>query len=264
MAIVVAFSQPVPEKLLRKAVRSTQDAADTLGLRARGPSGFGFQITVGPQQPMGAVPINGGGQTFSSFVENESPEDPAKLSEQLQIDQMSIVYRTWRYISWEWQKARIDKLISPALDVILPACSPTMVRMEYLDRFYFNGVPSGARVSELLKTDCPYAAPGVIGKPSLWHTYSGVFTEETPSKKRLQQVHIDVLDHPTASALTPTRWVNCLTALEDRFEASFFDDPELGERFALPIYDDMHGKLKVLLDSIIQPAMSERIYLLKA
>jgi hypothetical protein len=264
MAAVVTFAHEVPDLALRRMLRAAEDAAFQAGLRSRH-STQAMQLIVGPQGISTTSPAGGlGGLLFNAPFEGDDGVPIAgRVAEQLQVDAASIVYRTWRYVSWSWQLERMRSMMTPALALARDVASIGTVRVEYLDRFWFDGEPQEAITSELLRVDCPQLAPHIFDRSDLWHVHTGAFLTPEPLK-RLQQVLVDALNAPEpgqAAAAPLKRWIHITTALEDRFPPEVLDDPRENADFPFDVFDAMHSDLKDLLASIITDTFAARIYL---
>jgi hypothetical protein len=261
MAAVATFAQPIPQVALRRVLRVAEDAAFAAGLRSRHAT-QGMQFIVAPQ---GVALPAGGPQGFmfnAVFEDDDGMPIPGRVAEQLQVDVNSIVYRTWRYVSWSWQVERMQSLMLPALTLAHDVASFATVRLEYLDRFWFDGEPEDAATSKLLRVACPQLAPHIFEERDLWHVHTGAFVRPDPVK-RLQQVLVDAINapEPGQTAGPMKRWVHITTAFEDRFPTELVDDPRERASFPFDVLDDMHSGLKDLLASIITSTFAARIYL---
>src|SRR5262249_33982930 len=154
MAAVVNFGQTIPDVALKRGLRVAEDAAFAAGLRSRH-STQAMQWVVAPQGMSAAGTASGGqGLVFNAvFVSEGGTPIPGRLAEQLQVDATSIIYRTWRYVSWSWQVERMRSLMLPALNLVRDVASFGRVRLEYLDRFWFDGELQEANTAELLRKD---------------------------------------------------------------------------------------------------------------
>ena len=262
MAAVVTFAQPVPDIALRRMLRAAEDILPA-GLRSRH-STQSLQLVVAPQGISTTGPAGGlHGVLFNAlFEDDDGTPTPGRVAEQFQVDATSIVYRTWRYVSWSWQVERMRSLMTAPLAIARDVASIGMARLEYLDRFWFEGEPQEAITSELLRVDCPALAPHIFERKDLWHVHTGAFLTPDPLK-RLQLVLVDALNAPApGQAAGPAkRWVNITTALEDRFPAETLDDPRENADFPFGLFADMHADLKDVLGSIITSNSAARIYL---
>jgi uncharacterized protein (TIGR04255 family) len=266
MACVVTFGQVVPGILLKRVLNVAEEAAFAAGLRSRH-SLRETQVTIGPD---GAVLPSQGpvqGQFFQSSIEvAEDAPVAVQVAEQLHVAQDKVMYRTWRYVSWAWQFERIQKLMLPLVAIVQDIVPISSQRLEYLDRFRWDGDLSHIDYSAVLKTDSPLIAPHVFSRSDLWHSYTGAFLPNGDDRKKLLQIHIDALDAQASPSapLPQTRWLHILTAREDRFNVPGVKESEQNAELIKLTFDSMHTELKNVLETMISDAMVERIYLWKS
>jgi uncharacterized protein (TIGR04255 family) len=263
MAALVTFSQPIPNLLLNKALKRSEDASFAAGLRSR-------HRTAGIAVVIDSVGVSSGaappmyGRIFNSLVEGEeTTAGPPRLAEQLQVTPTQIIYRTWSYVSWTWQIERMKTLMGPAISTVQDSVSFAMQRLEYLDRFRFEGDLSDIELTSLLRAGSPLIAPHVFSRTDLWHSHTGAFLPSPDGVKRLEQVFIDCIDEPAISTPdTPkTRWINVMTAREDRFPEDGVDEPERNCDFIFNRFDQLHSELKETFGSVVTDDVARRIYL---
>lgn len=263
MAVVVTFSQSIPDMLLKRILRDSEEVAKSMGLTSRHEVS-GVQITMEAGSISQSPASVNQGRIFSSYFETpDGPLMPSRSAEQLQIQQNAIIYRTWRYVSWSWQVERMRKLMSPAIEGVSRTVGQASIRLEYLDRFRFDGNNTESIISELLRTDSPFVAPHVFSAVDLWHSHTGAFVQSGNRSKRLQQVMADAIDEPplSQSGAVPVRWVNITTAIEDRFDQSGENEVENNTDTNFQNLDSMHILLKDVLEAVITSEMAKRIYL---
>ncbi len=263
MAAVVTFSEPIPDRVLARALRAADEVAIPAGLNSRHSTDT-MQFIVGPQgiSTPAVAPANVQGLRYNAIFKNEDGTPVlGKIAEQLQVDANSIVYRTWRYVSWSWQLDRMRSLMASPFAAVSDVVSVMSTRLEYLDRFWFDGEPQDAPTSELLRVNSPQLAPHIFNERDLWHVHTGAFIRPGP-RKRLQQIMVDALDSAAPASPGPIRrWVHITTALEDRFSAGALDDPRENADFPFNGFNEMHSVLKDLLGTIITAPTASRIYL---
>ncbi len=150
MAAVVTFSEPIPHRVLARALRAADEVAIPAGLNSRHSTDT-MQFIVGPQgiSTPAVAPANVQGLRFNAIFKNgDGTPVLGKIAEQLQVDANSIVYRTWRYVSWSWQLDRMRSLMASPFAAVSDVVSVMSTRLEYLDRFWFDGEPQDAPTSE--------------------------------------------------------------------------------------------------------------------
>jgi hypothetical protein len=265
MAVVLTFAEPLPDRLFRNILRACEDAAFTAGLKSRHSRSGSVRVTVTPEGMASAVPGGASGLLFNRLFEaDDGSPIPGKVAEQLQVDPNSIVYRTWSYVSWGWQLDRMRSIMSEGMKMFSAATSLATLRLEYLDRFQWVLTQGPADVDRLLRRESPYIAPSIFDATDLWHSHTGKFLPSASLTKRLQQVHIDALEGvvggPVEGENHPVRWVNIVTAREDRIPVVDID-AEVPNPDIFGMLDEFHEELKDLLGSVIRGDVAQRIYL---
>jgi hypothetical protein len=267
MAAVVTFAQRVPDEALRPMLSAAEDAAFPAGLTSRHSVQMA-QAIAGPQGRSASGPAGDiQGLCFNAvFAEEDGTPTPSRIAEQLHVDANSVAYRTWRYVSWSWQMERLRSLMAPVLVQVRDVASVASVRLEYRDRFWFEGEPQEAITSDLLRVDSTHLAPHLFERQGLWQLHTEAFLPPDPVQ-RLEQVLVDAREEPAPGkrAAPAKRWICITTALEDRFLASASDamlpDPRDCGEFPFDLLDGLHSDLKVLLGSIITGSIANRICL---
>jgi hypothetical protein len=263
MGALVTFSQPIPNLLLNKALKRSEDASFAAGLRSRAGTA-GVSVVIGSEGvSTGAAPPMYG-RIFNSLVEGEEiAAGPSRVAEQLQVTPIQVIYRTWSYVSWAWQIERMKLLMGPAISTVQDSVSFAVQRLEYLDRFRFAGDLSDTELTSLLRVGSPLIAPHVFSRTDLWHSHTGAFLPSPDGVKRLEQVHIDCIDEPAIPAPdTPkTRWINVMTAREDRFPTDGVDEPDRNGDSIFNRFDLLHSELKETFATVVTDDVARRIYL---
>jgi hypothetical protein len=257
MAALVIFGEQIPELPFKKILKASEDIAFAEGLRSRHSVQQGIEIQLSNGQPtVGPVPLSG--RMFNSLEDmSESQPTPARVVEQLQIMPNQVVYRTWRYVSWSWQSNRLKQLMAPALEAATSLVQVAMVRIEYLDRFRFEGDLESANVADVLRRDSDKLAPHIFSRRDLWHSHSGAFLADDGTTRRLEQVHVDELDDPPFGE-PRTRWINLMTARENRYPDKSIEQTSAG---LFATFDQMHDDLIQLAGSVLTEDIADRIYL---
>jgi hypothetical protein len=199
----------------------------------------------------------------SIFEGDEAAAPSMRVAEQLQVNQGAVVYRTWNYVSWSWQIERMKMLMRPALEAVHGSVSFAAQRLEYLDRFRFEGDITEIDIGSVMRQGSPFIAPHVFALADLWHSHTGAFLPPTDSAKHLLQVHIDALDDPPVASpgVAQTRFINILTALEDRFPVDNLDEMDRSVDDIFGRFVSQHSESKEIFASVITDGMADRVYL---
>lgn len=254
MAVKLDFAELVPQTLLRKMLRVAEETAIPAGLKSRHTlSGqlAGAGIVIGAVQ----------GQLFNATVDaKEDDPVPQRVSEQLQVDQASITYRTWRYVSWSWQVQRMRELLLPLLEALSGVIAVARVQEEYLDRFKFDGPLAEAKVPLLLREGSPFVVPHGFNSSTIWHSHSGTLLPSEDNTRCLQTINVDFVDNPPEGD-NSRRWANIVTMRQDTFSQQVISEGGPGGERVFAILDKMHGELKEMLAALITDSIAARIYL---
>lgn len=260
MGLSVTFTEPLPAVLFRKAIAVAEQSALNEGLRHKQPllNTFQFNVQGGVPQPLQQLPS--GGALFSSYFENSSlPGVAPQISEQVQIEPQTVMYRTWGYVSWTWQKERYLRLLADCLSMIEGSAGVSLIRLEYQDRFLFEGDPREASVASLLRAGSRYLSPHIFEENGMWHSHTGHFLPKDGVAQKLLQINVDALDEGFPAEIQ--RWINIATARENRYPASLDEIVAFELNSLATVLDSEHDELKIALAEIINDETANRIYL---
>lgn len=259
MAVVLSFAEPIPDRLFAAVQRRAEANAFDAGLLSRH-SLQGIRVSAAPN----AI---GPSLTQSAGFLYNAPGSPdiGGVSEQLQLEPTSFLYRTWSYSSWATQSERIRRLLLDPVEQAMQFVSPAVIRLEYLDRFIFDGPHTEAPTAALLRPDTQWVAPHVFGQTFGWHSHSGAFLDNGEIQNRIVQIHVDASDlpFPPSPGVETRRNIAIMTAREDRIRPPTFKPEDVGVAQLRELLDEMHDDLKRLLASVLTDSMSEQIYLNK-
>lgn len=259
MAVVVAFSQPIPDLAFKKALRQAEEAAFANGLRSRNvvPQ---MQLLIGPAAPGQATPQSNAGLIFNSMAPAERDDGAptvTRISEQLKLEQGAFMYRTWDYVSWRHEWKRISTLLEPALGVLEGVVSWASIRMEYLDRFRLDADPLPGNLQSLLRQGSRWLAPHIFEQNEEWQNNTACFLPQEDDTRRLLQIFISTGDQPhSASNSANARWLNIVSARQNIFSSA--GDNEFNSNMLQEQLDKLHMELKTALSEVITDAFAEK------
>ncbi len=216
MAVRVIFSDPLTDLSYRNYVKTVEDCCFASGLRSRH---FAVSpvVTFGPNGP-----IAGGEHSHSRIYNSVSSNEPnptvaAKVVEQVQIDQVGAIFRTWIYGGWALQKARIAELLTPGLDAVSGIVGLASVRLEYANQFRMNEDLDAHPLKDLFRDNSPWLSPNALNFKDMWHCHTGAMTQLDSDKKAVELVNIDRIDIPSSIGTAAVRRVlNILAGVEER------------------------------------------------
>jgi len=260
LVVAIKFPSPIPSLLFKKTLALVQTAAFDNGLRSRhslAPMQM-VEITGGQASTVTQVPQ---GQMFNSVAPatDEQPV-PNQVIEQIICANNTISYRTWQYVSWEWQIKRMELLLLPVLELLSDTMSFGSIRVEYLDKFRFQGDIMLSKTDLLLNSKSKWLPSHIFERTGQWHCHTGCFLPTPASDRRLLQIFIDSVDQPISVATdpTPARWMNIITAREDFWTE---EDAVSSASIFKSTIEQMHLELKTALGEILADAFVKKIYL---
>jgi uncharacterized protein (TIGR04255 family) len=254
---VIQFREELSQRVLRKVVATAEEAAFAQGLRSRSRTNS-LQVQIGELGRAEKIETPAGGYMFTSLSRAGDDESvPDTVSEQLVLESHRVLYRTMIYPSWGKVVDKLKTLFVPAVRIALEVAAPQSYRLEYLDRFWFDGDPEDALAEQLLTTESKFLPPHIFGSRTQWHVHTGSYV----GLNQVLQINADCIDRDDIVGVdTPRRSVNLVTALEQRFPSDEASDGLTAED-VLDGFIQMHGDLKNVLRDIISPEMSEAIHL---
>lgn len=223
-------------------------AGQAMALPAGGMLGW---AEAAPQVIGGHIPALPGGsaRTFRALVGNQ-------VREEVSLSQSRLSYSSAHYDRWKSFEERIYDLLEPLLDSALQVTNLSIIKMEYWDRFVFEGPPTQADYREVLRSDSKYLPSFFFETNELWHSHVGHFIPDREHVKRLININIDALD--VADIQPPTssrRSIGIYSMGQDTFESTL----SLALPEAKNTLDSLHVILKNALANVILPEMAERI-----
>jgi uncharacterized protein (TIGR04255 family) len=200
MALTVRFGEPLGSVVGRRVLGELETASTKEGMEEK-QALQGLQMVF---DPMGGG-LRAGAPTGMVFrrvsLEKQGGESIPVLSAQTAFQNEFLQYHTYRYQGWDAEKPTIMRLFSVPLQRAADAVPFTGIRLEYLNRFIFDGDRQDVVASKLLKSHA-MLAEHIFSAPDMWHSHSGKFDQLTDQGRRLVQVNADLLElaapHPKA------------------------------------------------------------------
>ena len=262
MAMVIAVTEPLSSVVYRRIIRGLEPLTFEQGLTVRTPiQGLALRIE---ENSITSKPSLAHGMVFQkqSLVRNHDEQVVSKTAAELVVDPNQIVFRDMLYSSWFGVSTSLWKMIEGAIPIITSASDVRMIRLEYLDRFFFDGVAAEATAHGVIKIGSDLVSPHIYALKDLWHSHTGKLASLDPvgeidldavcETKRLFQVNIDMVDL-TAGELAGKRSIGVLTAVEDRFLPNGMEDATL--EMLRTKFDDLHIEAKKLFTNTVDDMM---------
>lgn len=227
--LIVQYKQELSEKLIGQIV-SKIDAIKG-DARLEGPTplpGVKLNFTVTPN----------GEQQFSapqlpskawSYVRYSTARQPLEI---FNIQGSQLIYETGEYRRWHVFVQRLNKVVSPSLELAENSLDTDLIALEYYDRFFFDGEVRDASPTGLVAAICGALPPDAVDNAKLWHLHRGWF-ESCDLGDVLINQNCDALDAIPPGKETEVRTLGILTRAEFRhanYPVSKFDSGALIEK----------------------------------
>lgn len=256
----IFFSEAVPTKGWAVISAKAQVAFQNAGFTTITPPiatpvpGLGqpFQIMIGPN---GVQTAGGEGRIYQVL-------DGVDLREEVHLFRDRLVYNATRYAGWASFWGRIESLILPLFEDFNALVNPSIAKLEYWDRFNFDGNPSDVNFRELISPISKYMPAFLAESTDLVHAHIGYFDAAPAGHKRLVNANADAIDLMVPSSegeLKPVRSLGLYSLVQDQLtqdRGSVFGKPEL-----ISTFDELHTTLKDVVGDIITSDMADRISL---
>ena len=187
------------------------------------------------------------------------------VQEEIQAHRSHFLFATTRYKRWDGFKSKSLDLLSDSLDGALSVVNLANLKLEYWDRFNFDGPLADVKYNSLLRSDCNLLPQFIFQTSELWHSHVGYFTKAKQAPTCLINLNADAIDlvnvdpaNGPTSAPVPVRTVGFYTMAQFTFaEGTYVQN---STELALPL-DEMHTILKDVFGSVITPEAAHRISL---
>lgn len=244
-AATVTFAEPLPKKAFGKLVDNATPHITSTGLvRGQQPSGFQFDTATGTMSP-----LDGAGPTQFSSANNVV---------QLHVLPEAVIWGTKQYLRWKNFRQDFEKCTSPLLNEFSEYTNISSVKLEYWDRFFWQGSWEDLDVKKLLNLDNDLAVKASETFSREWHNHVGWF-EAKKYGRRLINVNVDLISINTPTT-TDQPSVGIYTMVHDQTRTDA-DRDELSKVDLLEHFDQIHIEMKSLLSRILTDSASDMISL---
>lgn len=166
-------------------------------------------------------------------------------------------YKSWAEV---WKKA--EAFLSLALPIIYKSRVVTVIGLQYIDKFIWEGTKSELNVSELFRQDSPYVVPNAYSVAGPWHSHHGYFVGKGQPQdyNLLNNINIDVLEEEGArlARITTTHRSQLQTPISTHVSAV---EAEQSANTIDAYMQEMHKENKAILSKLLTDEMCERIKL---
>jgi uncharacterized protein (TIGR04255 family) len=257
VSVTFQFPQDMPAKQWQQVLGSQTPKLQE--------ASFGFEdIRRSAQFIIGPAGLSPQPQDISNVPSNRRIFRCESTAEELSLQPSQLMYITPRYISWKFFVERIYLLLQHFIDESLNVLTLNSIKLEYWDRFVFDGEPKDVVYRELFRSNSRYIPAFSFEQSELWHSHIGYFVRFDPTVKRLINFNVDTLDLtniPDANSPEPPppkRSAGIYSMAQDTLEASVAPDTWPNVTIIL---DELHTILKKVLADAITSEAAERIAL---
>lgn len=249
MALTIRFGEPVNSLVAKRVIAALESIAPSEGFIDKQPLQQ-IQIDVASQAVRQTATA---GISFQhvSVERNNFGIVEQTLSRQLIFQPEQIILQINRYRSWEKERVAAQKFFRAALDILAVVVPIQALRLEYLNRFVFEGSPESVSVSALLKESELVSSIGLKSN-NLWHSHSGRFDQQDEFSRRLIQINADMQDLASNHPLSGNRTLALMLAVERQFMKTQDGDEVTSSKvddYFNALHDDIHTLFKQLIDS---------------
>lgn len=239
MAVNIRFFEPAGNVIVKRMIREVERNASKHGLIDRQPL-QSFQVDI--MNPGQVRPIQNGGVLFqrNSLTKIPTGEVEQQLAQQVDVQPTHVTYQTWRYTRWQKELEMMSQLIFGAIAAATSAVTVAAIRLEYIDRFLFDGDVSKFSIQGLIHDKAGWITPRVVEDNSLWHSHAGRFSYSDNERRRLNVLNLDSQELSGPAYLAGRRSILMLTGVEDQF-------PRPGKEID---GDNLHGFLSDTLSDL--------------
>lgn len=215
LAVTIRFAEPLSSVVSRRILRDLESVTSQNGLLDRQPV-QNIELAINGEQA--GVRQSAAGMVF---LQNSLKRQPNGVVASVLVKQLTfgldhILIQIFDYRSWEEELKAIEGLLSGALKAAAANVAFNSIRLEYLDRFIFDGARSEARARGLLRK-APMLTDQIFDAADMWHSHTGLFVDVTATDRLLRQVHADLQEMNPPHIHAGKRTVALLTASERQF-----------------------------------------------
>lgn len=222
MAIQFRFSEPLNTVLARRAQTELDTSASKSGLIDRIPM-QGFRVNMA--NPSQVENVTGTGMLYqrTSVVRNDVGAVEKQLTAQVEFQPSHITYQTWTYSTWAKERVNALDILAPALTRALQGAPLSAVRVEYMDRMYYDGDREKLLVSDVLSEGSDLIARHIFTTPFMWHSHTARFDSQGDLERKLLMVNADLQVISAPHVHAGKTCVQLVTAAEKQYADPGFE-----------------------------------------
>lgn len=258
MALQFRFAEPLNTVLARRSQSELDTATSKRGLIDRIPM-QGFKVNLA--NPAQVENVSGTGMLYqrTSLDRNASGVVEKILTAQVEYQPSHLTYQTWRYSNWAAEREEALEIVSSALSRAMQGASLSAIRVEYLDRLYYDADDPAPPISDVLNSDSDLLAKHIFKTDRMWHSHTGRFETETEQERRLLLVNADLQAISAPSHLAGRTCIQLVTAAETQYPNPGFEFTGDDVRtFLVQILNDLHNDVLRIFADVLNPMFAEK------
>lgn len=251
MALTIRFAEAINSKVGKRISEELERVARLEGFIDKQPLQQ-FQIDVSTQAVRPTL-TNGVALQHMSVMRNQVGFVEPTLVRQLVVQPEQFILQIHHYRSWEKEWESAIKMLDPALRLAAPVAQVASLRLEYMNRFIFDGNDEDAVGAGLLNSS-QWLAGLSLTSTDFWHSHSGRFDDHVETTRRLTQVNADMQTLTLVHPMQGRRSLSLMLAVERQFsgagmEAEDTDITSKLDKTFCALHDDIHHLFKEIIDS---------------
>lgn len=257
MALQFRFSEPLNTVLARRTQNELDSSASKKGLVDRIPM-QGFKVNMA--NPAQVQNVSGTGMIYqkTSLDRNAAGIVQKILTAQVEYQPSHLTYQTWRYTDWEHECQEALDIVSPALARAMQGASLSAIRVEYLDRLYYDADNPAPPIGELLNAESDMLARHIFWTDKMWHSHTGRFDTQTDHERKLLLVNADLQVITAPAHLSGRTCIQLVTAAEIQYADPGFEFTGGDEReFLAATLDELHDDTLRIFADVLNPQFAE-------
>lgn len=267
--VLLQFSEPIPAKQMTAILADGSLKFPAVGFNSQNEESGEFNIQLGPDGPsiafgQAGLAIGSGQQIQQSMGRVFRRIEGNEVREELSINRTRVLYSSTRYESWSAYLARLRRLLDETLAKALVVASIQLLKLEYWDRFTFEGKPEDADFTQLFRQESVHLPKFPFDAGRLWHSHIGYYAPDMPQRKRLINLNVDVLDlviggpnnMPVNGQTKRSAGIYSM-AQDTRDPTRLIDDSDTVSQ----VLTELHSDLISILHDILTPTAKDRISL---
>ena len=260
VAFILTFSSDFPPLLMQKLRDRARELATASGLVSERTT-----VDVSTAPDGSEVETETGVLFVSTDDLPEAAIEAGHFVEMLAIDEDSIGYRISKYESWTASKSRFFHFINDLLPLLRDVMAVSKIRLEYSDRFFWNGSWPDLNVDGLLRPNSKHFAPHIFERRGSWHSHTGaVLTAREDQVTRMLQIYLQSGNWRNSFDGSVRSGVTLMSGREDRFDVSDVENASYAYDILQSEVEQMHADLIQAAEEVLADSMLDKINLREA